>query len=148
MHIRWEIAAGGGGFMVLGLLALRYGGENIAPLLDDPRAARDSTTAPTAVTDSARVALASADTSSTTIRQGPFVIDGMAYTVQIQRDTGSSKSKDAARRGQVGDSTGRVVYDENLFLRSDSTSSESWIVFQATALEDATGRARGFEFGY
>src|ERR1043165_9733620 len=150
MDKRWKWAAGGAAaFLVLGFVALRFGGEILSGWVDSPSGSRDSAAAASPAGDSTQVALASsADSSGTSVRQGPFVIDGASYSFEIQRDTGESKAKTAARRVLVTDAKGKVVYDENLFLRSDSTSSESWIEFYPIVLEDASGRARGFKFSY
>jgi hypothetical protein len=148
MNIRWKLAAAGAGVIVLGLLTLRFGGELIAPFLGPARIARDSQAVASATpADSASITQQSADTDSVS-RFGPFVIDGRSYTFQIQRDTGAQKPREAARRVLAFDSTGRVVYDENLFLRRDSTGSEDWLQFTPTLIEDASGIARGFKFSY
>ena len=147
MDKKWKWAGGAAiAFAVLGFIALRFGAQMAAPFLDSGSAADDS--AVNASPDSAFATLASSDTSSLVTRVGPLVVDGRPYTFQVQRDTGESKGQLAARRVQVFDATRRLVYDENLFLRSDSTSSESWIEFAPSVLEDASGRARGFTYSY
>jgi len=149
MDKRWKWAGvGGAAFLVLGFLALRFGGVILSGWVDSPSGSRDSLSSSTAVPDSVQVALASSDSSGASFRQGPFVIDGVGYSFEIHRDTGEAKSKAAARRVVVTNTSGKVVYDENLFLRGDSTSSESWIEFYPLVIEDASGRARGFKFSY
>ena len=147
MDKKWKWAGGAGiAFVVLGFIALRFGAQLAAPFIDSRSATSDS--AHDASPDSAFATLASSDTSSLVTRLGPLVVDDRAYSFQVQRDTGESKGQLAARRVQVFDATRRIVYDENLFLRSDSTSSESWIEFTPAVLEDASGRARGFAYSY
>ena len=148
MNIRIKIAIGAAVFAVVGVLAVRFGPQLAAPFLSSD-APSDTQTVTVQAGDTTRPALAlAADTSGMLIRHGPFVVNGMAYTFQVQRDTAESKPKSAARRVQVFDSTGRTVYDENLFLRTDSTSSESWLEFGVSLLEDESGVARGFNFSY
>ena len=149
MDKRWKWVAGGGAaFLVLGFVALRFGGEIVAPFLSDAAAPPDSQ-AVTAVQAGDTTATAAApDTSGAVMRGGTFVVDGVSYAFEIHRDTGEAKSNQAARRVVVTNDKGKVVYDENLFLRSDSTSSESWIEFYPLAIEDASGRIRGFKFSY
>jgi hypothetical protein len=148
MNIRWKLAAAGGAVVVLGLLTLRFGGAVIGPFLGPGRAVPDSqAVADARPSDSASVSQQSSDTGSVT-RFGPFVIDGRSYTFQVERDTGAQKPREAARRVQGFDSTGRVVYDENLFLRRDSTGSEDWLQFTPILIEDASGLPRGFKFSY
>jgi hypothetical protein len=142
------LAATGAGLLMLGYLGLRYAGVILAPFLSDRPAAQDSQALAAGRAESASVRQASSDTSSLVTQLGPFVIDGRSYRFEIQRDTGASKPREAARRVQVFDSNGRVVYDENLFLRRDSTGSEDWLEFTPTLLEDASGIARGFRFTY
>jgi hypothetical protein len=145
---KWKWAAGtAAGVLVLGFLTLRFGGELAAPFLSPKVASADSQT-PSAVQSGDTASPTPIDTSSSTSRHGPYVVDGRAYTFAVERDTGAAKPAEAARRVQAFDANGRMVYDENLFLRSDSTSSESWIEFSPTVLEDASGRARGFSFTY
>lgn len=146
LNLRWKLAAAVVAVGFLGLLALRFGAQIAAPFLDSP--GRDSQVATAPAVDSTPVALASNDTSSATTQFGPFVIDGRSYRFEVQRDTGAGKPRAAARRVQAFDSAGRVVYDENLFLRRDSTGSEDWLEFTPTLLEDASGVARGFKFTY
>jgi hypothetical protein len=150
MQKKWKWAAGGGAaFLILSFVALRFAGDILEPWLDASSSTRDSSTTSTAPADATPVTLASStDSSGMSIRQGPFVINGTSYSFDIQRDTGELKSKAAARRVVVTNASGKVVYDENLFLRSDSTSSESWIEFYPLVLEDASGRPRGFKFSY
>lgn len=150
MDKRWKWAAGGGAaFLVLVFVALRFGGEIFSGWVDSPSSARDTLGTSVPAIDSTQVALASSsDSSGASFRQGPFVVDGVGYTFEIHRDTGEAKSKAAARRVVVTNASGKVVYDENLFLRGDSTSSESWIEFYPVVLEDAAGRARGFKLSY
>jgi hypothetical protein len=149
MKKKWIWAAGAAtAFVIVAFIALRFGGQLAAPFLDSRSGKPDSLAASAPAPDSALATLASSDTLALVTRVGPFVIDGRSYTFQILRDTGQSKGPLAARRVEVVDETGRVVYDENLFLRSDSTSSESWIEFAPYLLEDASGRARGFTFSY
>jgi hypothetical protein len=147
INLRWKLAAVGVAVIILGLLTLRFGGELAAPFLSRATE-RDSTVASVPPADSSAVTLASSDTNSTITRYGPFVIDGRSYRFEVQRDTGAEKPREAARRVQAFDSTGRVVYDENLFLRRDSTGNEDWLQFTPTLIEDASGIARGFEFTY
>jgi hypothetical protein len=147
MNIRWKLAAGAVGLVILGFLTLRFGGEIAALFMDSP-AAPDSLAASGPAPDSAIATLASSDTSASITRFGPYVIDRRSYRFETQRDTGAAKPREAARRVQVFDSAGRVVYDENLFLRRDSTGSEDWLEFTPTLIEDASGTARGFRFTY
>lgn len=149
MNKKWIWAAGAAtGVVIVGFLALRFGAQLAAPFLESKSESADSTAAAAPQADSALVTQASFDTSSLVTRVGPFMIDGRSYTFQILRDTGEFKGQLAVRRVQVFDEAGRTVYDENLFLRSDSTSSESWIEFAPHLLEDPSGRARGFIFSY
>jgi hypothetical protein len=76
---------------------------------------------------------------------GPYLIDSVRYTVEMDRYVNDPDT--AVRRIQVKDSTRRVVYDEDLvaMLHGDSTS---WIELSAEPLEDASGRARAFELDY
>ena len=147
MNKKWIWAGGAGAaFVVLGFIALRFGAQLAAPFLDS--GSEGSNAASTVSPDSALATLASSDTSSLVTRVGPLTVDGRPYSFEVQRDTGDSKGQLAARRVRVFDGTRRLVYDENLFLRSDSTSSESWIEFTPSVLEDASGRARGFTYSY
>lgn len=148
LDLKWKLAAAGVAVMILGVLALRYAGEILAPFIDAPSSPRDSVAAAMPSPDSGSVSLASSDSSGMVRRIGPMVVDGKTYTVEIDRDTGSVKPPEASRQARVIDATGRLVYDENLFLRRDSTSSEEWLVFTPTVIEDEAGRSRGFQFAY
>lgn len=148
MKKKWKWIAGGTAtFFILAFLALRFGGQLLEPFLSGSSNRGDSLLA-TVSPDSTAVTLASVDTSGMITQYGPFVIDGRSYTFQVQRDTGGVKPREAARRVQAFDANGRVLYDENLYLRGDSTSSESWIQFTPTLIEDASGITRGFKFTY
>jgi hypothetical protein len=148
IKLRWKLAAAGFvTVIILGLVTLRYGGQLAAPFLERG-SSRDTTVGTAPITDSTAVVLASSDTNSTITRYGPFVIDGRSYRFEVQRDTGAEKPRGAARRVQAFDSAGHVVYDENLFLRRDSTGMEDWLEFAPTLIEDASGIARGFKFTY
>jgi hypothetical protein len=148
MMRRWKLAAGAVVLVVLlGFLTLRYGAQVIAPFLPEPGAPPDSqsagaTLAATTVRD------APSDPSGAVLRYGPFAIDGSSYSIEVQRDTGGAKPREAARRVQVLDAARRVVYDENLFRLRDSTSAEDWLELSPVLIEDASGRAHGFEFSY
>ena len=146
---KWMIAAGAAALvMILGFLTLRFAGELLAPFLTPAGAPADSQAQSAEPAGAASIAALPDDTSGLIIQHGPFVVAGNSYVVRVQRDTGSAKPREAARRVQIFDSTGRVVYDENLFLRGDSTSSESWLEFYPVVLQDTAGRPRGFNFGY
>jgi hypothetical protein len=146
---KWQWAAGGtAAFFILAFLTLRFGGQLAAPFLSSSAASADSQSITAVQSGDTTSHTSASDTSSSATRLGPFLVEGMNYTFEVQRDTGEAKSPQAARRVQVFDAKGQVAYDENLFLRSDSTSSESWIEFTPSVLEDATGRARGFSFSY
>ena len=149
MKKKWIWAASAAAAVVIiGFIGLRFGAQLAAPFLESGSGTADSTAAAAPGADSALVAQASSDTSSLVSRIGPFMIDRRSYTFQLLRDTGEFKGPLAVRRVEAFDETGRTVYDENLFLRSDSTSSESWIEFAPRLLEDASGRPRGFIFSY
>jgi hypothetical protein len=148
VNIRVKIAIGAAATLVLGFLVLRFGGELAEPFLDSVGTPSDSQAVTTVQTGETTHVAAATDTSGMFMRPGPFAVNGRVYTFQVQRDTGGTKSRAAARRVQVFDSSGRVVYDENLYLRGDSTSSESWLEFYPTLIEDASGTARGFRFDY
>ena len=77
--------------------------------------------------------------------QGPFLVDGMKYTVEMERYLNAPDT--AVRRIRVKDSTQYVVYEEDLvaLLHGDTTS---WIDLSATPLEDAAGRARALMLDY
>lgn len=130
-----------GGPMIERILDSRLFRSSDAPLVD-----RTAVTSAPAPADTAP-SVATADTGMI-IRHGPFVIGGVAYTIEVLRDTGSEKPAEAARRVTVFDAGGRRVYEENLFERRDSTSKDDWIEFYPTVLEDEQGRALAFQFGY
>lgn len=77
--------------------------------------------------------------------QGPFLVDGMPYTVELERYVNAPDT--AVRRIRVKDSTQHVVYEEDIqgMLHGDSLS---WIELSAGPLEDAAGRARALELDY
>ena len=77
--------------------------------------------------------------------QGPFVVNGMPYTVEMERYINAPDT--AVRRIRVKDSAQHVVYEEDIqaMLHGDSLS---WIELSAGPLEDAGGRARGLELDY
>ncbi|HET9010168.1 MAG TPA: hypothetical protein VFN38_00070 [Gemmatimonadaceae bacterium] len=76
---------------------------------------------------------------------GPFLVNGMPYTVEMERYLNDPDT--AVRRIRLRDSTRRVVHEEDLaaMLQGDSTS---WIELSVGPLEDAAGRARGLEIQY
>jgi hypothetical protein len=148
VNIRVKLAIGGVALMIVGITALRFGSELIEPFLSPSGSGVDSQAIQTTQAGDTTPAAMALDTSGMFMRHGPFVVNGMAYTFQVQRDTGGSKPRSAARRVQVFDSTGRAVYDENLYRRTDSTSSESWLEFIPSVIEDPSGFPRGFNFSY
>ena len=148
LDLKWKLAAAGVAVMILGVLALRFGGQILAPLIDRPSATVDSQAVSALSPDSSAVTLAGADSTGTVRVIGPLTVDAKSFTFEIDRDTGSVKPPEASRQVRVVDATGRVVYAENLFLRRDSTASEEWLAFTPSILEDEAGRARGFQFVY
>lgn len=135
------------------VLTAYFGGPMIERILDSGLFRSDVRTADSASVTSAAASIDTARPSATPdtgmiIRHGPFVVGGVAYRMEVLRDTGSEKPAAAARRVTVFDAGGRPVYGENLFERRDSTSKDDWIEFHPTVLEDQQGRAVAFRFGY
>ena len=76
---------------------------------------------------------------------GPFLVDAIPYTVEMDRYLNGSDT--AVRAVRVRDSVRHVVYEEDLVAMLHGDSS-SWIELSAGPLEDAGGRARGLELDY
>lgn len=144
------VAAVAAGLVLFGYLALRFGGELLEPWLAPPPSPADTNAIGAVILPSGapQDSAGGRETTGMIMHHGPFVIDGMRYRIEVQRDTGPEKESNAARRVAVFDSTGARVYDENLFLRLDSTSAFSSIEFYPTVLEDESGIARALTFGY